>query len=212
MLIYLAGPIRPKGGQTYEGNIQNAKGIALELWHGGYAVICPHANTELTKEPDYDVPWLAGDLEMIARCDAVVVCPGWETSEGTKTEISFAIERKIPVCYYPDIPEIHPTEKRRPQQVNGFIDTVMRMYRVHLDKNADYSPANILGAGEIGLMTRTWDKVARLMNLFGFKIEISSSHFQQPEKPKCESIEDTIMDLSVYSIIWQLHRRGVWGK
>jgi len=61
-------------------------------------------------------------------------------------------------------------------------------------------------------MTRVWDKVSRLMNLMGFKIEISSSVYTAPQAPKNESIEDNLLDLSVYSIIWQLYRAGTWGK
>ena len=216
MIIYLAGPIRPKNGQTLRGNVEAAKTVALELWRGGYAVICPHANTDLPteladKECEQSV-WLNGDLEMVTRCDAMVVLPGWEASAGTKGEIQYAEARKIPVHYYPDLPPISTTEQLRPQQVHGFIDILMSMYRVHLQKNADYSPANILGTGEIGLMTRVWDKVARLMNLFGFKIEITSSCFEHPSAPKCEAIEDTILDLAVYAVIWQLLRRSEWGK
>jgi nucleoside 2-deoxyribosyltransferase len=216
MIVYVAGPIRPKNGQTLEGNLVIAKDIALELWLDGFAVVCPHANTDLPidlaeKSADTNV-WLEGDLEILARCDAVVVCPHWEASEGTLGEIRFAEARKIPVFYYPDKPQPHVTEQRRPQQVRAFIDTIMQMYRVHLDKNADYSPANILGAGEIGLMTRVWDKVSRLMNLIGFRIEIAQSAYESKREPKNESIEDNVMDLAVYAIIWRLFRRGVWGK
>lgn len=106
----------------------------------------------------------------------------------------------------------HITELTRPLQTRAFREIIEQMYAVHLQKNADYSPANILGAGEIGLMTRTWDKVSRLMNLMGFKLEIASMRFGAPTAPKCEAIEDTILDLSVYAIIWQLYRRGAWGK
>lgn len=106
----------------------------------------------------------------------------------------------------------HITERTRPEQTKAFREIMDKMYQVHLDKNADYSPANILGTGEIGLMTSTWDKIARLMNLMGFKIEISSMRFESPTAPKNESIEDSIQDLAVYAIIWQLYRKGVWGK
>ena len=74
------------------------------------------------------------------------------------------------------------------------------------------SPANILGAGNIGIVTRMWDKVARLMNLTGFKIEISSSKFEAPKKPKNESIADTVKDLAVYAIIYTIYQNGDWGK
>ena len=215
MLVYLAGPIRPKGDQTLESNINNAKSIALELWKKGYTVISPHANSDLPitladKEVEA-LRWLNGDLDIIARCDAVVVLPGWEESAGTKGEIEFAKERNIPITYYPDLPEISSTELLRPKQVRGYIDIVMNGYRVHLAKNADYSPINILGTGEIGLATRIWDKVARLLHLIGFNIDISKSEYDKPKIAKNESFEDNLIDLSVYSIIWQLYRKGIWG-
>ena len=216
MLVYLAGPIRPKGDQTLESNINNAKSIALELWKKGYTVISPHANSDLPitladKEVEA-LRWLNGDLDIIARCDAVVVLPGWEESAGTKGEIEFAKERNIPVTYYPDLPEIPKTELLRPKQVRGYIDIVMNGYRVHLIKNADYSSANILGTGEIGLATRIWDKVARLLHLIGFNIDISKSEYIGKKIAKNESFEDNLIDLSVYSIIWQLYHKGIWGK
>lgn len=216
MIIYLAGPIRPKGDQTIEGNLAVAKAAALELWGKGYAVICPHANTDLpyAEAEKLGSPeiWLNGDLEIIARCDAVIVMPNWEQSEGTKGEIVFAKERNIPITYYPELPTIPITELKRPQQVRGYMDVIMQGYRVHLAKNADYSPANILGAGEIGLATRVWDKIARLLNLIGFSIEISESTYDKPKVAKNESLEDNLLDLSVYAVIWQLFRKGVWGK
>lgn len=216
MIIYLAGPIRPKGNQTLEGNVAIAKSIALELWKVGYTVISPHANSDLPVAlADKEVEawrWLGGDLAIIARCDAVVVLPNWEQSEGTKGEIAFARERGIPTTYYPELPDIPHTELRRPQQVKGYMDVIMQGYRVHLAKNADYSPANILGTGEIGLATRVWDKIARLLNLIGFSLEISESIYDKPKVAKNESLEDNLLDLSVYAVIWQLFRKGVWGK
>jgi len=216
MIVYVAGPIRPKNGQTLEENLATAKGIALELWKEGLAVICPHANTDLPialaeKECEENI-WLNGDLEMLARCDAMVVCPNWEYSNGTKGEIAFAESQDIPVYYWPDKPFIHMTELLRPKQCNAFIETIMKMYRVHLKKNADYSPANIIGTGEVGVVVRLWDKIARLLNLTGFRIEVRSSTFEKPLKPQNESIDDAYMDLSVYGIIGMLVRKGAWGK
>lgn len=106
----------------------------------------------------------------------------------------------------------HITEIKRPAQSRAFREIVDSMYQVHLSKNADYSPANILGTGEVGLMTRVWDKVARLMNLMGFKVEIASFNYTQPSVPKCEAIDDTILDLANYAVIWQIYRQGKWGK
>lgn len=215
-LLYVAGPIRPVGDQTLLGNLREAKRISMELWKMGHAVICPHANTNL--EPDIwnndqnGVDWIKGDLKIVARCDAVVVCPGWETSAGTAIEISFAEERHIPVHYYPDVPPIHPVETGSPLQANAFIDTIMQLYRVHLDKNQDYSPANILGTGDLGAVVRIWDKTARIMNLMGFKLNVQKAEYTKPKSPKNESLNDAFLDLTCYGIIAWLLRQDKWGK
>lgn len=216
MLVYLAGPIRPKDGKTMEENIAHAKIVALELWKEGYAVICPHANTDLPialadKECKENI-WLGGDLVMLARCDALVVLPDWEGSKGTAGEIAFAKKRKIPIAYYPDLPEKPITEMKSPIQCKAFIDVIMDMYRVHLRKNADYSPANILGTGELGVIVRLWDKIARLLNLYGFRIIITKSKMEAPRIPKNESINDAFSDAAVYSVIGMLLRKHAWGK
>jgi 5'(3')-deoxyribonucleotidase len=109
-------------------------------------------------------------------------------------------------------PGNHPTELRCPVQARAFKDLIEKMYQVHLDKNQDYSPANILGTGQIGLVTRLWDKIARLMNLNGFNIDVVHSSFKAPKSPKCESIQDTYMDAAVYAIIGMLLMEGKWGR
>lgn len=101
---------------------------------------------------------------------------------------------------------------QRPLQTKAFKRILDYMFEMYLTKNSDYSSANILGTGEMGLMTRVWDKVARLMNLMGYKIEISNMNFEAPSVPKHESIDDTIGDLAVYAVIWRVYRMGVWGK
>jgi nucleoside 2-deoxyribosyltransferase len=108
MIVYLAGPLRPKRDQTLEGNIQKACYVTLQLWHQGYTVICPHANSNLpyslAVKACSDERWLAGDLEILERCDAVIVLPEWEYSTGTLGEIAHAIDKNIPVYYWPDRP------------------------------------------------------------------------------------------------------------
>ena len=41
--------------------------------------------------------WLEGDLEMMKRCDAVLMVPGWEKSQGAMIEYKVAINRGLPV-------------------------------------------------------------------------------------------------------------------
>ena len=208
MLIYVAGKYRG----DVDANIAAARKVAAECFLKGHDVICPHMNTA-EMDLDTELPdefWLKTTMNLLRRCDAIVLVPGWEDSAGTKAEIDYANSVGIPIFETP--PELHPVEIQRPIQVEAFIETVMKMYRLHLSKNADYSPANVLATGEIGVIVRLWDKIARLMNLSGFKIEIKSSEFQKPILPKHESIEDTLIDAGNYSIIGMLLRKGKWGK
>jgi hypothetical protein len=214
MIVYVAGPY---GAPTHEGisaNIQNARQVGIELWEMGHVPIVPHLNTAHF-EVDCKVPndaYYQGDLKIQARCDCVVVVPGWENSKGTRDEIEYAGTIDQPVYFYPSVPPLNPTEISRPGQCERFVTTIMTMYRTHLRKNFDYSPSNILATGEIGLAVRLWDKIARLLNLMGFRVEISDTAFEKPLEPKNESIEDNLQDAAVYAIIWLLYRKGVWGK
>jgi len=63
----------------------------------------------------------------------------------------------------------HPTEEKYPIQTKAFKELINKMYMVHLDKNLDYSPANILYTGEAGVIIRVWDKFCRLCNLNGME-------------------------------------------
>lgn len=66
-------------------------------------------------------------------------------------------------------------------------------------KQQDYGSGNIAAFGEYGILVRTWDKISRLKNLL-----------TNVQHPKNESVEDSWVDLSNYSIIAVLVRRGLW--
>jgi len=212
MLIYVAGPYTADTPEEEKANVQRAATIAKELWSIGHSVICPHLNTLGFEKSD--LTWeliLRGDLQIIQRCDAVVMVPDWEHSRGSNLEYEYAIHNNIPVYEYPDIPAIHPVEQTSPVQCEAFMETLMFMYRIHLDKNADYSPANIMGTGQVGVVVRLWDKMARLMNLMGFKLRVQTSEYDEPIDPKNESVDDTLLDAANYAIICRLLRANKWG-
>lgn len=62
---------------------------------------------------------------------------------------------------------MHPTEEKYPIQTEEFKAILERAYELHLKKNLDYSAANIIIAGEVGILVRVWDKFCRLANLLG---------------------------------------------
>lgn len=215
MLIYIAGPYSAPTEAGVSQNIAAARSAALRLWQAGHAVICPHLNTAHFEERDlsYEAV-LVGDLAMIARCDGIYMLDTWQSSPGARRELVYAELAGLFVFHEADgIPALHPTEERSPVQAAAFMRQIMRMYRTHLSKNHDYSPANILATGMVGLVTRLWDKTARLMNLSGFRFEIvAAGTYDTPRAPKHESIEDTLDDTAVYAVIGRLLLSGEWGR
>ena len=99
-VIYTAGPYSGPGHNDVLNNILTARFISRMLWLRGFAVICPHLNTAWMDGPD--LAWeqfMAGDLEMLSRCDAIYMLPGWEDSKGAQIEHSRAIELGVPAYY-----------------------------------------------------------------------------------------------------------------
>jgi len=99
-LIYVAGPYRAATRDAIARNIDAARSIGISAAAIGWFPVIPHANTA---HMELDLPglgddfWLAGTLEMMERCDAVVLVPGWENSAGTRGEIIRAEELGIPI-------------------------------------------------------------------------------------------------------------------
>ncbi len=107
-IAYIAGPYRAKSIYNVVQNIRKAEHVSVALWRMGIPNICPHKNTALLDGciggegfGDASV-WIDGDLEMLRRCDLVVMFPGWEGSEGARAERQCAINNNIPVFEWAD--------------------------------------------------------------------------------------------------------------
>lgn len=108
MIVYTAGPYAESCGVGTVGeNIARAREIALKLWDMGYTVICPHLNTahfeqelSLTNKDFVD-----RDLEIVERCDAIIMLPYWESSRGAARELSHARRNEIPYYIWPRTPD-----------------------------------------------------------------------------------------------------------
>lgn len=101
-VVYVAGPYRARTRQGIELNIQSARAVGLLCCKKGWSPIIPHANTGHLDALDPSIGddfWLASTMELLRRADAVVLVPGWETSRGTRDEITEAQLRGIPVYY-----------------------------------------------------------------------------------------------------------------
>lgn len=100
-IAYVAGPYRAKSKLGIIKNIIAARKVAKELWKLGYVAICPHSNSGLFSGISEEI-FLEGDIEILKRCDVVVLVPGWESSTGTMNEIGIAVSNNMPVYKWED--------------------------------------------------------------------------------------------------------------
>lgn len=98
-VIYVAGKYNDKNHFERRENVNYAARYAKELWKKGWAVICPHKNTNNFEYLNIDVDWVKRDLEIVRRCDAIFMTPTWKDSSGSKKELYVAQENDLDVYF-----------------------------------------------------------------------------------------------------------------
>ncbi len=96
-LVYVAGRYRADSIHEIVSNINRAWELGCEVASLGAMPVIPHSNTALMDDIQSAAFWLNATLELMRRCDAVILVPGWHGSTGTKGEIAEAHRLKIPV-------------------------------------------------------------------------------------------------------------------
>lgn len=99
IVVYIAGPFRGPDAYAVHLNCNKAEATAFAVWTSGMVALCPHNNTRHFDGALTDKVWLDGDLELLSRCDALLVSPGWDKSRGALAEIAFAEGKDIPIFY-----------------------------------------------------------------------------------------------------------------
>lgn len=94
MIAYIAGPYRPKHRQTLIENIRAAEQVAMKYWRMGFAVICPHLNSAFMDGIMPDQHFLDADIEILKRCDVLILMKGWDKSTGSCFEAETAAKLK----------------------------------------------------------------------------------------------------------------------
>lgn len=84
-------------------------------------------------------------------------------------------------------------------QTRSFIEEILKDVILFDRKQHDYGPSNISAFGEMGVLVRANDKMARLRNLVWAN-----------RTPENESVDDSWRDLSVYGVIARLVRSDRW--
>jgi len=83
---------------------------------------------------------------------------------------------------------------------DAFKRVCQEMLAVFIRKHRDYGKGNILDTGELGIVFRISDKLNRLKHIYA-----------NNQKPENETIEESWIDIAVYSVIAILYIRG-WFK
>jgi hypothetical protein len=98
-LIYVVGRYRAATLEAVAVNIEAARQVVTQAARMGWYQVIPHANTaHMELDLDHgDEFWLAGTLELMTRCDAVVLVDDWESSAGTLGEIARADAMRAPI-------------------------------------------------------------------------------------------------------------------
>jgi hypothetical protein len=81
-----------------ERNVHRAREVGVMLARLGAYPVIPHSNTAHFDGEAPDELWLAGTLELMRRCDGVVLVGAWTKSSGALAERAEAERLGLPVC------------------------------------------------------------------------------------------------------------------
>lgn len=95
-LIYIAGPLRSDTPISVRRNVEAARDLGLRVAEAGAYPVIPHTMTaDFDKLLTYQF-WLDGTLQLLARCDAIILTHTWEKSTGARAEHDWAQQHSMP--------------------------------------------------------------------------------------------------------------------
>jgi hypothetical protein len=96
-VIYIAGKYRGPTAWAIEQNIRVAEDVAALVIRAGHMPLTPHKNTAHMEGLADDDFFLAGTMELLRRCDALLCVGNWRDSAGARAEVEEARQCQIPV-------------------------------------------------------------------------------------------------------------------
>lgn len=113
-VIYIAGPFRAPTQWGIAENVRAAERWGKVVGEMGAMPLIPHANTAHFHGLMTDEFWIEGTKELLRRCDAALMIPGWEKSTGARGEKAeaerlgmpvFEVQRHVSYAFHEQAPE-----------------------------------------------------------------------------------------------------------
>lgn len=110
-LVYIAGPYTAETNSGVMRNIQHAEEAGVYAINKGWFPVIPHKNTggmerlAFSVKTDYTF-WLRGCVQIMLKCDAVMLMDRYEESPGAQAEKRIAQAAGIPVYLQNELPQI----------------------------------------------------------------------------------------------------------
>lgn len=96
-VIYVAGRFTAPDTWQRMRNVRRAEALGYAVAELGAMPLIPHANTA-NFDGTFSIEfWYEGTLELLRRCDAMILVPGHEGSKGVASEIAEAKRLHLPV-------------------------------------------------------------------------------------------------------------------
>jgi hypothetical protein len=97
---YLSAPISADLALTRTAHYLTALAVSAQLWESQVLHYCPHRNSPQvgTTDVPYEA-WMAMDLEVLRRCNYILMAGDWHQSAGCRRELAFAMQLGMPVVY-----------------------------------------------------------------------------------------------------------------
>jgi len=99
-LVYIAGAYEGGNIIDTQANMRRGHALALAALNAGYAVYDPWLDfTWGLLAPVARRDYQENSMTFLSRCDALLVAPQSENSEGTKAEVAYALTHGVPVFH-----------------------------------------------------------------------------------------------------------------
>lgn len=98
-VVYIAGPFTGQTAWEVEQNVRRAEEVGLDVANLGAMPLIPHCNSRFFHGQINETFWYEGTLELLKRCDAMLVTGVWGSSVGVMAELDLAENLGIP-CFH----------------------------------------------------------------------------------------------------------------